>query len=59
MSLRTLTDVQVNALAIEALEIMYSMDDDSFAPSNAVRCLPCYDEITEADRMAINAVLYS
>lgn len=54
---RTLTNKDVQSRAHEALEILMAVEDDSFAPTNAVRCLGGYDAMTEGDRLAINEAL--
>lgn len=53
----TLSYEQVLQHAAEACEILYSVDDDSFAPSNAVRGLHDYADLTPDDCEAINASL--
>lgn len=55
--MRTLTDEQVEKRAGEALEILNSVNDDSFAATNAVRALSDYNELTPEDRQAINLCL--
>lgn len=54
---RTLSDEQVQQKAEEALAILESIEDDSFAPTNAVRAVEGYDDMTPADRQAINHAL--
>lgn len=54
---RTLDDEQVQRKARKALEILDMHDDDSSATTNAVRTLEGYDQMTPADREAINRVL--